>query len=702
MRRLSLLHDSFRHAPRTLQLVWRSSPGTTLLMGLFTLAAAGLPLLIAFAGKAIVDAVVAGSARDTLEWVLIELGLVALQALVIRGGGLLRQVLGARLGVDINLMILDKAQGLTLSHFEDADFYDQLTRARREASSRPVQVVTESFQLIQNLLTLVGYAAVLVALSWWVVLALLVAALPATISEMRYSTAAFRLRNWRSPDSRRLMYLEYVLANDSHVKEVKLFGLGPMLLDRYRSLAEKFYREDTALATRRAGWGYVLSLLATSAFYGSYAFMAVRTAQGALTLGQMTLYVVAFRQGQQAFQSCLTAVGGMFEHNLYMSNLFAYLDIDPESVLSKPASKSAESDPKESDPTEPKSADSGPKDSDPTESQSTESNTEASNPALSKPGLPTPPQPSAAQLYAISAHDGEANESRAVSARSVSAQGVSAQNVPALVVTGRTVLDDEALPPLSANEKGIRFENLGFRYPNQERWALRNLNLFIPAGQSVALVGHNGAGKTTLIKLLTRLYDPSEGRILLDGQDLRNWEPEALLQRFGVVFQDFNQYQFKLRENVGVGSIAHFEDDSRVLRAVERGGAESVVSALAEGLDTPLGRWFKDGTELSGGQWQKIALSRAFMREEADILILDEPTAALDAEAEAQIFDRFRHLAEGRTTLLISHRFSTVRMADRILVIEAGRLREDGDHQALMAAGERYAELFSLQAEGYR
>lgn len=599
MRLLSQLLGSFSHTPRTLRLVWRSSARLTTLLGAVTLVAAVLPLFIAYVGKAIVDAVVAGSPAQTLRWVLLELGLVAAQALVLRGGTLLRQVLGARLGIDINVLILEKALTLDLRHFEDAEFYDQLTRARREASSRPVQVVTETFQLLQNSLTLGGYAVVLVGFSPWVVLGLLLAALPATVSEMRFSNAAFRLRNWRSPDARRLNYLEYVLANDNHAKEVKLFGLGPMLLGRYRKLSEQFFSEDSRLAVRRAGWGYALSLLGTLAFYGAYAAMALRTASGALTLGEMTLYVIAFRQGQQAFQTCLAAIGGMYEHNLYMSNLFAYFAI-PTGIEKAP-------------------------------------------PATAEP---TPGEP-------------------------------------------------------VRDERGIRFEDVGFRYPGQEKWVLRHLDLFIPSGQSVALVGHNGAGKTTLIKLLTRLYEPSEGRILLDGRDLRAWAPEALRRRIGVVFQDFNQYQLKLRENVGVGSVDHLEDEPRVHRAVERGGAQGVVADLPAGLETALGRWFKDGTELSGGQWQKVALARAFMREEADVLVLDEPTAALDAEAEAAVFERFRALAAGRTTILISHRFSTVRMADRILVIEAGTLHEDGSHDQLMAAGARYARLFSLQAQGY-
>jgi ATP-binding cassette, subfamily B, bacterial len=590
---LNRLRESFAHTPRTLRLVWRSSPRGSLALGLLTIAAALLPLGMAYAGKRIMDAVVARSAEDTLRWVLIELGAVGGQALVQRALGLTRSLLGARLGVDINVMILEKAQTLDLRHFEDPEFYDQLTKARREASSRPLSVVTETFTLLQNAITLAGYIALLVRFSGIAVLALIAAAIPATVAEVRFSTTAFRMRNWRSPEARRLNYLEYVLANDDHAKEVKLFGLGPLLLGRFRALGEAFYDEDRKLAIRRAAWAYVLSLLGTGAFYGCYAVMALAAAAGKLSLGDMVLYVMAFRQGQQAFQSILTAIGGMYEDNLYMSNLFRYLAIEAQPVAVLPAG---------------------------------------------------------------------------------------------------TPLDEGA---------GIVFDDVGFRYPGKEEWALRHVNATIGKNESLALVGHNGAGKTTFIKLLTRLYEPTEGRILLDGRDLKAWEPEALRKRIGVVFQDFNQYQFPVRENVGLGSVEHRDDGARVARAVERGGATEVVAALPAGLETQLGRWFKDGTELSGGQWQKVALARAFMREEADILVLDEPTAALDAEAEHAVFERFRALARDRTTILISHRFPTVRMADRILVLEGGRVIEEGTHEALVAQGGRYAQLFSLQAQGY-
>ncbi|MFO0664062.1 MAG: ABC transporter ATP-binding protein [Polyangiaceae bacterium] len=602
------LIESFRYLRATVALVWKSSPWLTMALAVSTLFAAIAPLGVAYAGKRIVDAVLVHSKEATIHWVLAELGLIALQATLTRAVLAVRTVLGARLGVDLNVAILEKAVSVELFHFEDSEFYDSLTRARREASSRPVALVTDGFLIAQNLITLVGYGALLLRFSPWAALVLVVATIPATVAEVKFSKRGFHLRNRRSPEARRLTYFEYVLANDEHVKEVRLFGLGDLFLGRYKELSEQFYAEDKALALKRSFVTHGLSLLATAALYGAYAFMAIGAALGRITLGNMTLYVVAFRNGQTAFQSVLSGLGSIYEHNLYMSNLLGF--------------------------------------------------------------LATP-----------------VGETLAASSM-------------------QTAGDNSHVKSAEAPELGIRFEDVGFKYPMSkdatgETWALRHVNLFIPKGQSLALVGENGAGKTTFIKLLTKLYQPTEGRILLDGKDIRAWDEQELRARFGVVFQDYNQYHLSLSENIGVGSVRHLGDVPRIERAAARGGADELVPSLEGGFEATLGRWFSKGTELSGGQWQKVALSRAFMRDEADILILDEPTAALDAKSEHAVFERFRILAQGRTTIVISHRFPTVRMADRILVIERGEIVEEGTHGSLVAEGGRYAKMFALQAEGY-
>jgi ATP-binding cassette subfamily B protein len=265
----------------------------------------------------------------------------------------------------------------------------------------------------------------------------------------------------------------------------------------------------------------------------------------------------------------------------------------------------------------------------------------------------------------------------------------------------RIVSPQSSLPVPRPIRSGFVFEDVGFRYEGADRWAVRHLDLAIAAGEVLALVGENGAGKTTIVKLLARLYDPTEGRILLDGRDLRDYDLDQLRDRIGVVFQDFVRFHFTAAENIAMGRIEALDDQGRISRAAERSLADAVIARLPLGFTQPLGRRFAGGIELSGGEWQKVAIARAYMRN-ADVLVLDEPTSALDARSEFEVFQRFRDLSAGRTTLLISHRFSTVRIADRIIVLDGGRIIESGTHQALVARQGRYAEMFELQAAGYR
>lgn len=588
----------FGYSRRAVSLVWTTNPRLTVAIAAFTLMAGALPAGIAWVGARIVDAVVQAIAtthdpRAALRYVVIEGLLVALVAAAQRMLSLCQSLLRAQLGQRVNVMILEKALTLELTHFEDAEFYDKLTRARREASSRPLSLVIRTFGLAQNAVSIVSFAVLLAQFSPWAVAVLIAAGLPAFIAEARFSGDAFRLFRWRSPETRMQLYLETVLAREDHAKEVKLFGLGSRFLERYQDIFRRLYREDRALTIRRDAWGLGLGLIATLTLYGAYAWIAIEAVRGVISLGEMTMYLMLFRQGQAAVSASLAAIGGMYEDNLYLSTLYEYLETEVP-----PAAGT----------------------------------------------LVRGPRP----------------------------------------------------------EDGVRFESVTFCYPDASDPALVDIDLHLPPGASVALVGENGSGKTTLIKLLTRLYRPTSGRILLDGLDLEDWDAEALRGRIGVIFQDFARYQLQVGENIGAGDEPSFEDEARWRAAAARGQADEFIAALPAGYRTQLGKWFRDGRELSGGQWQKIALSRAFMRIRADILVLDEPTAAMDAQAEADVFEHFRRLAEGRITILISHRFSTVRMADQIVVLDRGRIIERGTHEELVARGGQYAHLFALQAKGYR
>ena len=589
---------AFQYSARAITLVWTTNRRLTLVLFGLAIVSGILPGAIAWVGRWLVDAVVAAAASrapaaEAVRWVAVEGVLVVVLAAAQRGTMVAQSLLRAQLGHRVNVMILEKALGLELRHFEDSEIYDKLTRARRDASSRPLSLVMATFALVQHAIALATYGALLVAFSPLAVALLAAAAFPAFVVESRFSGEAFRLFRWRTPETRQQTYLESVIAREDSAKEVMLFGLGRPLLARYDDIFRRVYDDDRRLTLRRGAWGFALGVVSTAAFYGTYAWIVLAAVQGRITLGAMTMYVLVFKQGQTALGQALAAVGGMYEDNLYLSTLYELLETE-----------------------------------------------------VAPPG-------------------------------GTATRGVTPGD-------------------------GLRFERVGFTYPGSERPAVADVSFHLRPGEKLALVGENGSGKTTLIKLLTRLYEPSAGRITLDGTELRDWDIVALRRRIGVIFQDFVRYQFVVGENIGVGDVADWRNEARWRTAAELGTAAPFIDALPDGYRTQLGRWFAGGRELSGGQWQKVALARAFMRAGADILVLDEPTAAMDAEAEARIFEHFRAVTRDQMAILISHRFSTVRMADHIVVLAEGRVVEEGSHAELMAREGLYARLFGLQAAGYR
>ncbi len=593
----------FQYSGVALEIVWSTSAKLTIAMALTTLFAGVMPAAIASVGGLFVDVVsnafqddgsnTAQLRSEALYYVFLEAGLVVLMTGAQRINTVCQSILRVLLGNKINVMILEKALTLELAHFENAEYYDKLVRARREASSRPLSLVIKTFDLFRDIIALITIGIWLFQFSPYAVLLLAVAGVPAFIAEAKFSGEAFRIHRRRSAERRMQIYLEMVLTREDGVKEVKLLQLGKMFLQRYVDIFLNIYKEDRSLVLRRSIWGYILGLIASAAFYFAYGWVGFAAIAGAITIGQMTMYIAQFRLGQNSVTNSLTSINGMYEDNLYLSNLTEFLS------------------------------------------------------------------------HKVPEQTGE---------------GIAGPNP-----------DD-----------GIRFENVSFSYPGSQTPALKNINLHITPGESLAIVGENGSGKTTLIKLLTRLYAPTEGRILVDGLDLQEWDTNAIREKIGVIFQDFARYQLIVGENIGIGDVDNIDDGNQIEEAARKGMADEFVRDLPLDYQTQLGTWFKDGKELSGGQWQKIALSRAFMRSKADILILDEPTAAIDARAEAEIFEHFNDLTDNRISIIISHRFSTVRRADHIIVLEKAEVLEQGSHQQLLEMDGQYATLFNLQAKGYQ
>lgn len=599
-----------RNLPPFLRQVWATSPTLTLTALGIRLVRAVMPVVMLYIGKLIIDEVVRlvglglgfvdpGQAWDSgqldyLLWlVLAEFGLAVLSDLLGRLVSYAEGLLSELFTNATSVRLMEHAATLDLEDFEDPELQDKLDRARRQTMGR-MSLLGQLFGQVQDIVTVASFAAGLLIYAPWLILLLAVALLPAFIGESHFNALGYTLNFQWTPERRQLEYVRQTGASVESAKEVKIFDLHRFLIDRYRTLAEGFYRANRALARRRAFWGTLLAALGTLGYYVAYAYIVWRTIRGDFSIGDLTFLAGSFRRLRQLLEGLLIGFSQVAGQALYLEDLFSFFAIEPE-IRSRP----------------------------------------------------------------------------------------------------------DAVPVPRPIRKGFVFENVGFRYPDAERWAVRHLDFELRAGEVLALVGENGAGKTTLVKLLARLYDPDEGRILLDGRDLRDYDLDDLRANIGVIFQDFVRYHLTAAENIGVGQIGAMDDRERIVDAARRAMADEVIAELPGGYDQLIGRRFKTGVDLSGGQWQKIAIARAYMRD-AQVMILDEPTAALDARSEYEVFRRFKELSHQRTAVLISHRFSSVRMADRILVLEQGQLEASGTHDQLMAAGGRYAELFELQAAGYR
>ena len=602
-----------------------------------------IPVATLWVGKLIIDTVVAmrdGQASFKRLWQLVALEIVIVLGgeMLARASSLVESLLGDLFSNLTSVRLMEHAAALDLYHFEDPTFYDQLERARRQTTSR-IGLLMQLIQMAQDTITLISLGGALLVYSPWLLLLLAVAVVPSFLGETHFASLEYSLLFRWTPERRQLDYLRYIGASDVTAKEVQMFGLAPWLIERFRALSEKFYEENKRLSVRKAFISTLLSVVGTAGYYGAYAIILVRAVLGTITIGSLTFLAGSFARSRDLIQRLLMGASEITQQALYLKDLFDFFEMRPTITSSA-----------------------------------------------------------------------------------------------------------EAVPVPEPIREGFVFENVGFQYPGSDRWAVRHVSFHLPPGERVAFVGENGAGKTTLTKLLARLYDPTEGRILLDGRDLREYDLGSLRRAISVIFQDFVRYAMRFDENIGVGEIdkvrayldtvanepgngdhgaespttgngkpGRFTKDVEaaaqttegadvpepITAAADKSLASTLLGRFTSGYRQMLGRRFEGGVDLSGGEWQKVALGRAYMRD-AQVLILDEPTAALDARAEYEVFKRFSELVAGRMAVIISHRFSTVRMADRIVVLTEGRVVEDGTHEDLLARRGLYAELFTLQAEGYR
>jgi ATP-binding cassette, subfamily B, bacterial len=675
---------ALRNLPRLFAMIWRTSRPLTAASVALRLVRAGLPALMLYVGKLIVDEVVrlaqhsltnssattsiphlfvnpsadgafsvfssifssvVSSASNTpnlfaplLLLVALELALALASDVLARCTALCDSLLGDLFANKTSVDLMRHAATLDLAMFEDATFYDKLEKARRQTTSR-IALMTQTLAQVYDLVSMSLLALGLAAFAPWLLVLLVLAVIPSFVGESRFNARSYSLLNSWTPQRRELDYLRFTGASDDTAKEVKMFGLADFLTARYEALSNQYYRENRVLALQRAAWGSALAAVGTLGYYGAYGFILLQTARGAISLGDMTFLAGAFRGMRSSLEAVLGRFASIAESALYLQDLFDFFAMKPriERLHEHTGDNISQTD------TTPASR---------------------TNSAAARRWLPFPRPVREGFVFDNVGFRYDA---------SGSASGGSDDTASTAVATTAT---------------------------SQQRWALRGVSFTLNAGEKIALVGENGAGKTTLVKLLARLYDPSEGAILLDGRDLRDYDPVELRSEIGVIFQDFVRYQLNAGTNIAVGRIAEQANTGRIDHAAAQSLADSVIQSLPNGYDQLIGRRFAGGVELSGGQWQKIALARAYMRD-AQVLILDEPTAALDARAEYEIFQRFTDLTRGKSAVLISHRFSTVRMADRILVLGNGTLLESGSHDELLALDGRYAELFRLQAKGY-
>jgi ATP-binding cassette, subfamily B, bacterial len=578
---------------KALNLVWHSAPGWATVNIIISVLQSFFPLLLIWYIKQLIDQITlavseGGPADKIIMMIIVVVIIYLLDEVASDFGTYVRRNQSVRLEEYMYGLLHAKSVRLDLINFEHPGYYDCLSRAVSEAPWRPNNILDNLISMFRGIISLVLMAGLLFTLHWGVAALLIAVNIPGIWLRLHYADVLYNFHKKQTPESRKSAYFNWLLTGDRPSREIRLFGLGEYFISLFKRSYNNQKSEELNILRKRTLIEVVTDVLKAFSFLALLLIVARLTISGGLSLGQMAMFLLAFRQGMTYIKDVFSSVGGLYEDGLFIGDTFEFLGLK-ESVTALPP------------------------------------------------------------------------------------------------VTHPAELSSE-----------ITADELSFTYPGNTHPTINKVSFKIRKGEIIALVGSNGAGKSTLVRLLARLYDPDSGSISWDGKDIRSMDPEEYRRFFSVVFQDFMLYNLSAGENIRIGNKEIAYDINKIRDAAAKAGVDDLLNNLPKGYDTAIGTLFDDSRELSWGEWQKIALARALFRE-SPVLILDEPSSSLDADTEYEIFSRFRDVVRGRTAILITHRFTNVTLADRILVLEKGIITESGSHEDLMAKKGRYYEMYNRQ-----
>jgi|WetSurMetagenome_2_1015567.scaffolds.fasta_scaffold00040_16 ATP-binding cassette, subfamily B, bacterial len=589
------MNKKFKYFRESIKLVWRSAPGWAIANIFISILRSFLPLLLIWLIKNVIEAITTsasaanGGNTTSVLWPVIMVVVVwFIDEAALDIGNYVRKKQSVRLESFMYGLLHEKAVKLDLIYFEHPDYFDCLARASREAPWRPNSILNNLISIFRGFMTLVLMAGMLVFLHWTIALLLLAVNIPGIWFRLHYAKILYNFQKEQTPEARKTAYFNWLLTGDRPSRELRLFGLGNYFITLFNQSFRKTKDEEINIVRKRTFIEVVTDLVKAAAVLITLIYIASKTIGGTLSLGQMAMFLLAFRQGMVAIKDLLGSLAGLYEDSLFIADTFEFLHLKEKITVLPPLSE----------------------------------------------------------------------------------------------INGLT--------------KNINVEDLSFTYPGNSEKTIDNLSFEIKKGEIVAMVGPNGAGKSTLARILCRLYDPDSGYVKIDGTDIKHFDPGKYRKLFSVVFQDFMLYNLTAGENIRLGDIGTASNGEKITQSARASGIHDLIQNLPSGYCTPIGNLFKESRELSWGEWQKLALARALYRD-APVLILDEPSSSLDAETEYEIFSRFRELVSGRTAVLISHRFTNVALADRIMVLNKGALVETGTHEDLMKRKGLYFDMYSKQ-----